>query len=95
MFFVLKFELISIIGSNNVLTEGARKVYRGRLGARGRRVGQGCPRVTLTFLTSAFDVSLFTKVTLRNLQRSLPLTFTLFTEIYMGTSFHAHASTYI
>jgi hypothetical protein len=24
-----------------VLTEGARKVYRGRLGARGRRVGQG------------------------------------------------------
>jgi hypothetical protein len=38
MFFVLKFELILIIGSNNVLTEGARKVYRGR------RVGQGCPR---------------------------------------------------
>jgi hypothetical protein len=36
MFFVLKFELILIIGSNNVLTEGARKVYRGR------RVGQGC-----------------------------------------------------
>jgi hypothetical protein len=35
MFFVLKFELILIIGSNNVLTEGARKVYRGR------RVGQG------------------------------------------------------
>jgi Ca2+/Na+ antiporter len=33
--FVLKFELILIIGSNNVLTEGARKVYRGR------RVGQG------------------------------------------------------
>jgi hypothetical protein len=30
MFFVLKFELILIIGSNNVLTEGARKVYRGR-----------------------------------------------------------------
>jgi Ca2+/Na+ antiporter len=28
MFFVLKFELILIIGSNNVLTEGARKVYR-------------------------------------------------------------------
>jgi hypothetical protein len=27
MFFVLKFELILIIGSNNVLTEGARKVY--------------------------------------------------------------------
>jgi hypothetical protein len=26
MFFVLKFELILIIGSNNVLTEGARKV---------------------------------------------------------------------
>jgi hypothetical protein len=35
MFFVLKFELILIIGSSNVLTEGARKVYRGR------RVGQG------------------------------------------------------
>jgi hypothetical protein len=35
MFFVLKFELILIIGPNNVLTEGARKVYRGR------RVGQG------------------------------------------------------
>jgi hypothetical protein len=30
MFFVFKFELILIIGSNNVLTEGARKVYRGR-----------------------------------------------------------------
>jgi hypothetical protein len=28
--FVLKFELILIIGSNNVLAEGARKVYRGR-----------------------------------------------------------------
>jgi hypothetical protein len=28
--FVLKFELILIIGSNNVLTEGARKVYRGQ-----------------------------------------------------------------
>jgi hypothetical protein len=38
MFFVLKFELILIVGSNNVLTEGARKVYRGR------RVGQGCHR---------------------------------------------------
>jgi hypothetical protein len=25
-----------------VLTEGARKVYRGRQGARGRHVGQGC-----------------------------------------------------
>jgi hypothetical protein len=37
MFFVLKFELILIIGSNNVLKEGARKAYRGR-----RRVGQGC-----------------------------------------------------
>jgi hypothetical protein len=35
MFFVLKFELIVIIGSNKVLTEGARKVYGGR------RVGQG------------------------------------------------------
>jgi hypothetical protein len=38
MFFVLKFELILIIGSNNVLTEGARKVFRGR------RVGQGCSK---------------------------------------------------
>jgi hypothetical protein len=38
MFFVLKFELILIIGSNNVLTEGARKVYCGR------RVGQGWSR---------------------------------------------------
>jgi hypothetical protein len=37
--FALKFELILIIGSNNVLTEGARKVYRGR------RVGQGCSNV--------------------------------------------------
>jgi hypothetical protein len=37
MFFVKKCELILIIGSNNVLREGARKVYRGR------RVGQGCP----------------------------------------------------
>jgi hypothetical protein len=42
MFFVLKFELILIIGSNNVVTEGARKVYRGR------RVGQGCNRLFLT-----------------------------------------------
>jgi hypothetical protein len=41
MFFVVKFELILIIGSNNVLTEGARKVYRGR------RVGQGWPRPML------------------------------------------------
>jgi hypothetical protein len=39
MFFVLKFELILIIGSNNVLTEGVRKVYRGR------RVGRGWSRV--------------------------------------------------
>jgi hypothetical protein len=37
--FVLKFELI-IIDSNNVLTEGARKVYRVR------RVGQGCSTVS-------------------------------------------------
>jgi hypothetical protein len=36
---VLKFDLILIIGSNNVLTEGARKVYRGR------RVGQGWYRL--------------------------------------------------
>jgi hypothetical protein len=38
--FVLKFELILIIGSNNALTEGARKVYRGR------RVSQGWVRVS-------------------------------------------------
>jgi hypothetical protein len=38
MFFVLKFEWILIIGWNNVLTEGARKVYRGR------RVGQAWSR---------------------------------------------------
>jgi hypothetical protein len=30
-----KNELILIIGSNNVLTEGARKVYRGRRVAQG------------------------------------------------------------
>jgi hypothetical protein len=41
MFFVLKFELILIIGSNNVLIEGARKVYRGR------RVGQGWSKVSV------------------------------------------------
>jgi hypothetical protein len=29
MFFVLKFELILIIGSNNVLTEGAKKYIAG------------------------------------------------------------------
>jgi hypothetical protein len=39
MFFVLKSELILIIDSNNVLMEGARKVYRGR------RVGQGWSKV--------------------------------------------------
>jgi hypothetical protein len=43
MFFVLKFELILIIGSNNVLTEGARKVYRGL------RVGQGWFRASTQF----------------------------------------------
>jgi hypothetical protein len=40
MFFVLKFELILIIGSNNVLTEGARKVYRGRQGTALDRAAQ-------------------------------------------------------
>jgi hypothetical protein len=53
MFFFLKFELILIIGSNNMLTEGARKVYRGRQGARWRRVGQGwstCPLWALASL---------------------------------------------
>jgi hypothetical protein len=39
--FILKFELILIIGSNNVLTEGARKVYRGRC------VGQDCSKDTV------------------------------------------------
>jgi hypothetical protein len=43
-FSVLKFELILIIGSNKALMEGARKLYRGRQGARGRRVGQGWSR---------------------------------------------------
>jgi hypothetical protein len=36
MFFVLKFELILIIGSNKVLTEGARIVYRRQQGALDR-----------------------------------------------------------
>jgi Ca2+/Na+ antiporter len=48
--FCLKFELILIIGSNNMLTEGARKVYRGRLGARERRVGQGCTRPFIWYI---------------------------------------------
>jgi hypothetical protein len=39
MFFVLKFELMLIIGSNNVLMKGARKVYRWR------RVAQGWSKV--------------------------------------------------
>jgi hypothetical protein len=30
-----------------MLTEGARKIYRGRHGARGRRVGQGCSKAKL------------------------------------------------
>jgi hypothetical protein len=42
MFFVLKFELILIIGSNNVLTEGARKVYRWRQGAALDRADLQC-----------------------------------------------------
>jgi Ca2+/Na+ antiporter len=45
---VLKFELILIIGSNNVLTEGARKVYHGR------RVGQGWPRYLLSNWGSSY-----------------------------------------
>jgi hypothetical protein len=43
--FVLKFELLLIIGSNNVLTEGARKVYRGR------RVGQGWIKQSQSYFT--------------------------------------------
>jgi hypothetical protein len=35
MFFVLKFELILIIGSNNVLTEGARKYIAGAFAPAG------------------------------------------------------------
>jgi hypothetical protein len=46
MFFVLKFEFILITGSNNVLTEGARKVYRGR------RVGQGWSILFLSAMSS-------------------------------------------
>jgi hypothetical protein len=45
MFFVLKFELKLIIGSNNVLTEGARKVYRGR------RVGQGWSKQSIYYFS--------------------------------------------
>jgi hypothetical protein len=51
MFFVLIFELILIIGSNNVLTEGARKVYRGR------RVGQGWSREYGSLDVSALQAS--------------------------------------
>jgi hypothetical protein len=51
--FVLKFELILIIGLNNVLMEGARKVYR--QGARGRRVGQGWARQTAEKLAARHD----------------------------------------
>jgi hypothetical protein len=56
MFFALKFELILIIGSNNVLTEGARKVYRGR------RVGQGwsntcSPRIVRTKTLRLMNIS--------------------------------------
>jgi hypothetical protein len=67
MVFVLKFELILIMGSNNVLTEGARKVYRGR------RVGQGWSRQcgilnisqsyrpprSVTEIASFYNISLF------------------------------------
>jgi hypothetical protein len=49
MFFVLKFELILIIGSNKVLSEGARKVYRGR------RVGQGWSKGFCKRLEQAID----------------------------------------
>jgi hypothetical protein len=48
MFFVLKFELILIIGSNNVLTEGAGKVYRRRQGAALDRAAGGKKGVTNT-----------------------------------------------
>jgi hypothetical protein len=44
MFFVLKFELILIMGSNNVLMEGAGKVYCGC------RVGQGGAMVSIFYL---------------------------------------------
>jgi hypothetical protein len=51
MFFVIKFELILIIGSNNVLKEGARKFYRGR------RVGQGWAREPILPVTGYFSLS--------------------------------------
>jgi hypothetical protein len=61
VFFVLKFELILIIGSNNVLTEGARKVYRGR------RVGQCCciASVFLRIIQSYAVKSSFLKVEMK------------------------------
>jgi hypothetical protein len=50
VFFVLKVELILIIGSNKVLTEGARKVYRGR------RVGQGCSKPIIPKVLGIIDL---------------------------------------
>jgi hypothetical protein len=44
--FCLKIELILIIDSNNVLTEGARKVYRGR---QGRAAVEGPPEGNFTY----------------------------------------------
>jgi hypothetical protein len=58
--FVLKFELLLIIGSNKVLTEGARKVYCGR------HVGQGCSRQTGR-LTAGRNITL-TFICLRSLK---------------------------
>jgi hypothetical protein len=73
MFFVLKFELILIICSNNVLTEGARKVYRGR------RVGQACSKVLAVskdHSASVFNAEEYlkevVKTFLRNVVKHLP-----------------------
>jgi hypothetical protein len=41
---VLQFEFLLKSAQLNVLMEGARKIYHGPHGARGRRVGQGCIR---------------------------------------------------
>jgi hypothetical protein len=37
-----------------VLTEGARKIYHGRHGTPGRRVGQGWPTVLNAYTTSVY-----------------------------------------
>jgi hypothetical protein len=39
-----------------MLTEGARKIYHGRHGARGRRVGQGCCRWSFEICRSLITI---------------------------------------